>query len=219
MSVYLNNATTGYPKAISAVEAYSAALQSIPSDVRHSAEPQIELVRGRIGSLLGVDHTHLFFLSDATLALNAVIRGYVGAGDHCVTDNRSHNAVLRTLNGIPGVSWQVARVHDLHEEPDFSFLDVIDEPKLVCLTHTSNVTGSVYDVTTLIRRIRSRFPKAAVLVDASQSVGFAPLTIWMTLTSSYFRLTSICIQCLVRPCLWHAAGLFRLFWRYRQQFS
>lgn len=175
MSVYLNNATTGYPKAISAVQAYSAALQSIPSDVRHSAEPQIELVRGRIASLLGVDHTHLFFLSDATLALNAVIRGYVGPGDHCVTDNRSHNAVLRTLNGIPDLSWQVARIHDLHEEPDFFFLDVIDEPKLVCLTHTSNVTGSVYDVTTLIKRIRSRFPKAAVLVDASQSVGFCPI--------------------------------------------
>ncbi|MBD9490505.1 aminotransferase class V-fold PLP-dependent enzyme [Ensifer sp. ENS11] len=172
MSVYLNNATTGYPKSTAAVEAYSATLQSVPSDVRHSAEPAIEVARTQIASLLGVDYAHLFFLSDATLALNAVIRGYLCPGDHCVTDNRSHNAVLRTLNGMPGLTWQIARIQNRVEELDLSALDTIDHPKLVCLTHTSNVTGSIYDVAKVITYIRRRFPAAAVLVDASQSVGF-----------------------------------------------
>lgn len=176
-TIYLNHATTGWPKLPEALEAASAVLAAVPSDVRHSARPAIEQARAEVAALLGANSQELFFAADATLALNCILRGYLRPGDHCLTDNRQHNAVSRTLADLPGVEAAAVPLYDLAEQPDPAALlsRLRPQTRLVCLMHTSNVTGSVYDLASLIAAIRNLAPGCAVLVDAAQSAGATDL--------------------------------------------
>jgi len=175
--IYLNNATTGWPKLPAAVQAFDDALAAPPSDIRHSAAPAIERARAAVAASLGTPADTVFFPADATLALNCVLRGYLRPGDHCLTDNRQHNAVTRVLYAMSEARSETVALYDTADmpHPDRLLGRLTPATRLVSLMQTGNVTGSVYDVAALIAAIRQAAPQAAVLVDASQSAGTADL--------------------------------------------
>jgi cysteine desulfurase / selenocysteine lyase len=179
--VYFNNATTSFPKSPTSLDAYLRAINRIPQDSRHSTagDADVDNARRLIASVIGCSSEEIFFAPDGTIGINEVIQGYLGPGDRCIVDNRSHNAVTRTLHGMAGVAWQVMPLISADEETCLSEIEKAAKagPRLFCVTHASNVTGSIYAVLETIRAIRTAAPRAAVLVDASQSAGFANLDV------------------------------------------
>lgn len=177
--VYLNNATTTFPKSQAAIKAFQSTIQFIPSDIRHTSQPVIEVCRSKIGRLLNLDESHLYFTSDATLGINCITFGFLSENGHCLVDNRSHNALTRALFHRKTGDWEVGTLYDPDDETHLShFLERMrDTTEMVCLTHTSNVTGSVYKLKPTIQAIRSKAPDVAILVDASQSAGIADLDV------------------------------------------
>lgn len=172
-SIYLNNAASGFPKSRMALEAYLEAVQAPLQDVRINRDATaLADLRQKVAGLIGVDAGHVFFCSDATLALNAAIQGTVGRQEHCIVDNRSHNAVLRTVASLTDAHWEVADLVSREEKlvPSRVLEKLQRDTRLVCLTHTSNVSGSIYDLASLVADIQ-RHSQARVLIDASQSAG------------------------------------------------
>jgi len=174
--VYLNNATTGHPTCAAAVEAFLAEVASVPIAARSElVDPSALASRATVGRLLGVSAEEVFFVSDATLALNVALRGLMRAGGLCIVDNRAHNAVLRTLYGS-GARHHEAAIYDLDEKLCDEKMErvVASSADVVCLTYVSNVTGSIYSIGPWIDRLQEA--GKAVVVDASQAAGTAQLT-------------------------------------------
>lgn len=171
--IYLNTATTGYPKSDVVLDAVRETLSASPSDVRHSKNPSIHQFRKRVAAQLRSAEEETFFLADATLALNYVIKSVIGAEGHCLTDNRAHNAITRTLHAVAPDRWTPIQLYTDLETVHIPRLteQLSSATKLVCLTHTSNVFGSVYDLRDVIAKIRKQAPDCMVMVDASQSYG------------------------------------------------
>lgn len=174
---YLNNAAHGFPTSPLAIETFCSVLSSVPTGARQSSASRVEEARARAAGLLDCSTDQVAFSPSATIGINQVIAGFLRAGDHCVVDNRSHNAVLRAVANQPGVSFDVAGLYDADDRARVEVLtrQLRPETRLVCLDHVSNVTGSIYDVGQVIRSVREQGPEVAVLVDASQSAGLLDL--------------------------------------------
>lgn len=177
--VYMNNAATTFPKTRVTVDAFLAALAALPGGNRHGAgDKLVERARIAVARALYALPAQVFFFSGATLAINVAVSGVVAPGAACLVDNRSHNAIVRTVANAH-LNWRVLPLYDLMDRPDFTALRdacaAYPRPKLICLTHASNVTGSVYDVGEIVSRIRKHLPDTVVLVDAAQSAGAVSL--------------------------------------------
>ncbi|MBA3602728.1 MAG: aminotransferase class V-fold PLP-dependent enzyme [Parachlamydiaceae bacterium] len=141
--------------------------------------------RSRIGKVLNTHAENIFFTNSATIGLNQVIRGYINEQENCclAIDNRSHNSVARPWQFLAGKKCQciIASIYD-HEDRfiESNLLQMLAElpnsPNLLCLTHVSNVNGSVYPVERIIDLVKLCSPSTAILVDASQSAGAVTLS-------------------------------------------
>ena len=171
---YLNNAMTSFPKRVQAVDAFLAEVHALPVAARHEAGAAVQSTKEHIAAHLAVDPHEVFLVSDATLALNIAVHGLVGPGTTVAVDNRAHNAVLRAITGR-GARLLEVPVYDRDERVDDGAVAALlaDAPPAVCLTHVSNVTGTVYDVGPLVADLKAA--GSVVIIDASQAAGVVPL--------------------------------------------
>ena len=181
--VYLNNAATSWPKPDCVAEAVQKALQSPPGSMHRGGIEDVDvfaLVRQRLATLLGVKDAECIALgSNATWGLNLALHGFpLQAGDVVVTTRAEHNSVLRPLyqravkEGIRVVYLDTDEVGRV----PLSFWEraMADyRPRLAVFTHASNVTGAVHDAAEMTALAKS--VGAAVLLDASQSLGWIPM--------------------------------------------
>ena len=179
VTIFLNNAATSFPKSARARRAFIEALDACPSDIRGnvSGAPRLEVLRRNVARRLGVSSACVFFLSEATLALNCVIMGW--RQDHplgvILFDNRSHNAVSRPAFVADA---QPFELYDPFDSIQREALDALPSGDLlVCLTWASNVSGAIYDAAELAADIKRRRPAARILLDASQAVGCGRLRV------------------------------------------
>lgn len=180
--VYLNNAATSYPKPEAVLRAAGQALAELQLEIGRSGGGTNPLsdCREGLASLLGVRSPEMVVLGpSATYALNTVILGLLRdqPGAHVVTTSLEHNSVLRPLAHLvqavgtvvtclaPGAAGRV----DASQVRDALRADT----KLVCLTHASNVTGSVQPIEDVARVCADR--GVPLLVDAAQSAGCVPI--------------------------------------------
>lgn len=174
---YLNIAAEGYPKSQTALTAFDHAIRRPPAGSRSGVNGSVfESYRAEAARLFGAKSTEVFFVPSATIALNMAVRGLVPPRGRCLVDNRSHNSVLRPIANGPFESRTVT-LYGLDEEPNLSELRSACadfRPDVVCLTHVSNVTGSVYSLEDVIAVVRES-SSAFVVIDAAQSVGAVPL--------------------------------------------
>lgn len=174
MSVYMNNAATSYPKSPVARASFVECLDACPIDLRNGSGQRggIGRYRTTVAAYVGAQDSEVYFLSDATLALNCVLQGWrrENPGGAVFFDNRSHNAVNRTVEGaIGGV---VINLYDAQEDVvSMALADIPQSRCLVCLSLASNVNGAIYDVGELVDRIKRSRPNTTILVDASQAAG------------------------------------------------
>ena len=181
--IYLDNAATSWPKPDSVYSFMSEFYANCGVNPGRSGFDKaieagniVEGLRQRLTSFFGGDPAHperLCFSYNATDALNLILFGLLGSGDHVVATNLEHNSVIRPINHL---------VRDQGVESTFvpfdesGFVDPADirkaiksNTRLVIVNHGSNVLGTVQDVAAIGRICR----EAGVIfaIDASQSAG------------------------------------------------
>ena len=182
--IYLDNAATTMVKPPQVAEAVARALTSFGGVGRgvHPASLAAGMAvydaRARVAELLGAPSAaRVAFALNVTMALNTAIDGLLAPGEGAVTTAASHNSVLRPLfraRDERGCWIEVAGIR-----PDAS-LDwesykwaLARGPKLVVVTHASNLTGDVYDVARMARMAHEA--GSLFVLDAAQSAGALPV--------------------------------------------
>jgi cysteine desulfurase family protein len=178
--IYFDNAATTLTKPPAVAEAITHALSSFGGAGRGvhkaalAADTAVYQARKHIAQLFDAPSpARVAFTSNATEALNMVIAGLVGEGDHAVTTAASHNSVLRPLfrcEDERGASVSVVPIGS-DASLDYGAFDAAFRPdtRLCVVTHASNLTGDVYDIPLMARIAHSH--NALFCVDAAQTAG------------------------------------------------
>ena len=182
-TIYLDNAATTFPKPAGVSDAMKTYIDQVGATINRSVYGSAQnaglvtlQLRERIKRLFHFPApvTHVILTPGATWGLNMVIKGFLKPGDHCIVSSMEHNAVMRPLLQLQGVTF------DRIPCGQDGLLDVRDiEPlirpntKLLVMAHGSNVCGSVQDVQA-IGELCARHGIAFVL-DAAQTAGHLPI--------------------------------------------
>jgi cysteine desulfurase/selenocysteine lyase len=185
--IYFDNAATAWPKP---ERVYQYMLEFYREtgvnpgrsgfDLALEAGSLLDKLRKRLTEFFGGDEDapeRLCFGYNATDALNLIIGGLLGPGDHVVSTNLEHNSVIRPINHL---------VRDAGVEATFLPFDAAgfvapDEvakairpnTKLVIVNHGSNVIGTVQAVGEIGKVCRERGVTFAI--DTAQTAGIIPI--------------------------------------------
>lgn len=182
-TIYLDNAATSFPKPEGVAKAMVRYVTEVGAPLnrsvyRNAQEAELTTLSLR-EQLKGFFHfpekaTHVILTPGNTYGLNLLIKGYLQPGDHAIVSGMEHNAVMRPLLQMTGVSFD--RVPADRE----GFIDPDDIPglirpntKLILISHGSNVSGTVQDVEA-IGEIAARCGVPFAL-DGAQTAGHYPL--------------------------------------------
>lgn len=181
--IYMNNAATSWPKPPCVAEAAARALRERPGAMRRGGVEDYDVfdaVRNKLAKNLGVTNPSGIALGpNATWGLNAAIFGFpLSPGDTVVTTKAEHNSVLRPLYALSrdaGINVVYLETDQAGRVPYEIWTGAMKKhrPRLAVFTHASNVTGAVNDVSAMAKAAKAC--GAAVLVDASQTLGFCAL--------------------------------------------
>ncbi len=181
--VYLDNGASSQ-KPIDVIEAVKKCYESEYSNVHRGlhylsnlATEKYEAVREKAVAFLGASfQEEIIFTSGSTEALNLVSYGWANqnleSGDEIILSTLEHHAnivpwhFLRSRKGIKLI-WI-----DPDENGQIS-LDMIEKritskTKMVCITHMSNVFGSILDVKKICQELKKR--KIVTVLDGSQAI-------------------------------------------------
>lgn len=184
---YLDNASTAHPKPTvlaDAIHRYITEIGASPSRANHAlARAANTAVKGaveRIAATFGIrSHDQLAFTSNATHALNVILKGALRRGDHVITTALEHNAVLRPLehmkrNGI--IEYDVVSCDAAGRiRPETIQMLMRSTTKMVVVNHGSNVLGTLTDLAPISQLCADH--KIALAVDAAQTAGFLDLDV------------------------------------------
>ena len=106
MRVYLDNASTSFPKAPGVAEAISEYINTRAAGLYRTVSGKEEEIfdtlfslRSMISSLYSYNHPEcVAFTRNVTEALNWIIKGLFTSSDHIIVSSNEHNAVMRPLN-------------------------------------------------------------------------------------------------------------------------
>ncbi len=183
--IYLDNAATTFPKPEGVCE-YMMSFYSRCGvnpgrsgyDLSIEAEELVYGTRKTLCSFFGAQTPErLIYAYNATDALNLLINGIVGRGDHVVSTRLEHNSVLRPLYHKQleeGAEVDYVPFHsDGYVHPEDIEKAIRPNTKLVIVNHASNVLGTVQPVKKIGAACRKRGIPFAI--DASQSAGVMPI--------------------------------------------
>ncbi len=188
--IYLDSTATAQ-KPLAVIEAmdryYRMSNANIHRGVHTLAEEATglyESARERVAKFINAkSHKEVIFTRNATEAINLVAyswgRTNIVAGDIIVITEMEHHSNLvpwQMLAAERGAVLEVIPVTD-DGELDLSKFDSLlrRSPKLVCLTHMSNVLGTINPVTEIAAKARAA--GALTMVDAAQSVPHLPVDV------------------------------------------
>ncbi len=178
---YLDNAATSWPKPETVLAAWNDAAHRVGATAGRAAyhaaveaDAIRERARGAAARLLGgVDPGRVALPAGCTLALNMAIHGLLRPGDHVIATAADHNATLRPLHwlerrGIIALSI-VPCDSGGHVDPGAIRAAWRPATRLVTVSHASNVTGAVQNVSAIAAIAHDR--GGLLLLDAAQSLG------------------------------------------------
>lgn len=179
--IYLDNAATSFvkpPKVYDAVintltkNSVNAGRGGYDAAVR-SNEILFE-TKALLASLFHIENPErIAFAYNTTHALNMGIKGVLSYGDHVIITSMEHNSVLRPIKACERqmrVSYSVLRANE-KGEIDMRELEKLIRPntKLICMTHSSNVCGTMVDIYKAAEIARKH--NVLFMADAAQSAG------------------------------------------------
>lgn len=182
--IYLDNASTTYPKPQAVAEAVYTYMTGVGSNVgrggyasAYQAEEWVYETRELLRELFGGGGCkNVVFTKNVTESLNVLLKGFLRPGDHVIVSSMEHNAVMRPLVQLAaaGVSFTRAPC-GADGTLDLPALGGCLRPntRAVVMTHASNVCGTVLpaaEVGAFCRRRGLRF-----FLDSAQTAGVLPI--------------------------------------------
>jgi cysteine desulfurase len=188
LPIYLdNNATTACdPRVVEAMIPYFTSNFGNAASRNHpfgwQAEEAVDYAREQVAKIIGADTKEIIFTSGATEADNLAIKGvfemYASKGNHIITCNYEHKAVLDTCKHVEKSGGEVTY---LKVKPDglidLQELEAAIRPTtiLIAIMYANNEIGVVMPM----KEISAIAKKHGVLVfsDATQAVGKIPVNV------------------------------------------
>jgi len=186
--IYLDhNATTPCdPRVVEAMIPYFTSNFGNAASRNHpfgwQAEEAVDLAREQVAKLIGADPKEIIFTSGATEADNLAIKGvfemYASKGNHIITCNIEHKAVLDTCKHIEKEGGEVTylKVKD-NGLIDLAELEAAIKPTtiLIAIMYANNEIGTINPM----KEIAAIAKKKGILVfsDATQAVGKIPVDV------------------------------------------
>jgi isopenicillin-N epimerase len=154
-------------------------------------EDRLDTARRELADFLGADPADLAFVSNATTAVNAVVRSLdFHAGDELLTTDHGYNACQNVLadvarrSGAKVVIAQVPFPITGPEQVEEAVFDAVtDRTRLVLLDHVTSPTALVFPVERMARELEKR--NIPVLIDGAHAPGMLPLSL-SSLGASYY---------------------------------
>jgi cysteine desulfurase family protein len=185
--IYFDNAATGWPKpenVYTFMDHFYRTLGVNPGrsgyDMAIEAGSLLAKLRTRLTKFFGGDEDEperLILSYNATDAMNLILPGLIGPGDHVVTTNLEHNCVIRPVNHLvrdDGAEATFVRFNAAgFVEPDDIKAALRCNTKAVVVIHGSNVLGTVQPIGQIGRICRER--GVTFIVDAAQTAGVIPI--------------------------------------------
>lgn len=183
-TIYLDNASTSFPKAPSVADAMYDYLKNSCVNVNRggyqsafSVEERIYETREQLCRLFHFPKAkNVIFTPNVTTSLNILLKGLLHKGDHVLVSSMEHNAVMRPLVQLSQEGVSFSRIPG---NPDgtmktetLSSLITPHTKALVCL-HASNVCGTVMPVKFLSSFCREH--NLFFILDAAQTAGVLPI--------------------------------------------
>ena len=190
--IYLDNASTTWPKPPEVADSMAAFIRDGAASPGRGAYAMaarnsgyIASLRAKLADMLSApSEDRVVFAPGATDALNMAILGLLGQGPasgtkpKVVTTTLEHNAVHRPLAALRDRGWIDLTVVPSDDE---GFIDaervvdaIDDNTAMVALIGASNMLGTITPVAPIFRAAREKAPRAATLVDASQTTPLIP---------------------------------------------
>jgi cysteine desulfurase len=152
--VYLdNNATTPVlPEVFEVMRPYFAEHFGNASSIHHHGQETraaVEGARESVALLLGCHASEIVFTSGGTEADNLAIFGLIDPGDHLITSNIEHDAVLHACKHAQEIGWEVTSLPvDAHGVVDPADVERAMRPntKLISIMMANNETGVLQPV-------------------------------------------------------------------------
>lgn len=190
--IYLDNASTSFPKPPEVVEAVARCLSDVAGSAGRGAHAGarraakiIDSCRDAVAELIEADRSEsIVFTHNATESLNLAIRGVVepllrrGERVHVVASALDHNSVLRPLEFVRSIGASVTIVDATSDgvvAPSSICHALRHDTRLVVLNHASNVTGIVQRAAEIAAACRAC--NVPVLLDATQTLGHVGLSV------------------------------------------
>jgi len=184
--IYFDNAATSWPKpeeTYTAMDRYGRMTGGSPGRSGHRLSIEAGRVildaREALARLFGInDVFQIIFTMNATQALNLAVFGLLSSGDHVITSSMEHNSVMRPLRTLEekGIEISVVTCSPRGELDPQDVLDAIkNNTKAICLTHASNVTGTIMPIREIGKITRDH--GLTFCIDAAQTAGVLPLNI------------------------------------------
>ena len=183
--IYFDNSSTSHPKAPGVSQAVAGVLECGSYNINRGgykgAYEMSALVydtREKIAALFdSSDGRGVVFTGSITHSLNMALKGLLRAGDHVVTTQMEHNAVIRPLAQLKeqGIHVDFARCGQ-DGKLDLSDMEskITKRTKLVVMTHASNVCGVIQPIRDVGAICRKH--GALLLVDSAQTAGVIPIS-------------------------------------------
>lgn len=178
--IYLDNASTTFPKPKQVAEAVYRYMTQVGSNISRggydSAYRTEEIVyetRQNLADLFhAADCKNVIFTKNVTESLNIILKGFLQPGDHVIVSSMEHNAVMRPLvqlcsNGVSFTRVQCAKDGTMDSKKLAECLQ--KNTKMVVMTHASNVCGTLLPIREIGQFCRNHNLKFAV--DTAQTAG------------------------------------------------
>ena len=184
--IYLDNASTTFPKAPTVATAMSDYITNRGININrgsyalaYDVEDTIYTTRQRLNTLFnGHDPSHVVFTQNVTMSLNMVIKGLLKAGDHVLVSSMEHNAVMRPLTQLldKGITFDTIPC-DSTGSIQMDSIEPLIRPNTVALilNHASNVCGTIQPLESIGPICKTH--NLQFIVDAAQTAGVIPIDV------------------------------------------
>ncbi|MDW8802538.1 cysteine desulfurase [Clostridium sp. A1-XYC3] len=187
MPIYLDNASTSYPKPNVVIDTMASYMKKIGATAGRGAYKNAKETdnllfncRKIICKLFnGSDPNKVIFTSNITESLNLVINGLLKSGDHVIVSSLEHNAVRRPLKTLERdkkiqISITPCTTTGITVPADVEKL-IRPNTKLIVFTHASNVIGTIQPIREIGKIAKNH--KIPLLVDSAQTAGAYPIDV------------------------------------------
>ncbi|MDR1015794.1 MAG: aminotransferase class V-fold PLP-dependent enzyme [Coriobacteriales bacterium] len=183
---YLDNSSTTWPKPPGVAEAVSEYIRDVGCNLSRSGygttcvlNRKARSCREQLAELFNCpDLRQVVTTPSVTFALNTVIKGLLGPGDHALVSGMEHNAVTRPLFQLERQDVSFGFIPcDSTGRLDPGDIKALVRPntRMVVTTHASNVCGTVLPIREVGRVCREE--GLLYVVDSAQSAGVLPIDV------------------------------------------